>query len=91
MWSVSTKHLVPSTDLEEHVAILLDMLKADFRQSLPPDCYCDMFCLWRSATGHGGPSLSSATLSRLGAHGIVLDFDIYFEDGDIKVFIDDEL
>jgi len=77
IWAISTKDLLGSTDLESHVAALLDKLPTGFRDHLPPGSRCEIQCFWRSATGHGGPSLSSSLLARVAAAGIDLDFDFY--------------
>lgn len=91
MWLVKSEGCIASTDLEQHVTLLLDRLPENFSSILPPGSRCDMHCIWWSATGHGGPELSSATLARLGALSLTLDFDIYFEHGDIDVFVDFDL
>jgi hypothetical protein len=77
IWAISTKEMLGSTDLEEHVIALLAKLPLGFRNHVPPGSRCEIQCFWRSATGHGGPSLSSSLLARLGAAGIDLDFDFY--------------
>jgi hypothetical protein len=44
-------------------------------------CQIDIFCYWRSAEGHGGPMLSPESMTRLGALGLEVGFDIYFAAG----------
>lgn len=79
IWSISTKGLLQSTNLEAHIAVLLDRLPTDLRDHVPAGSRCEIACYWLSATGQGGPTLSSAVLARLGAAGIALDFDLYFD------------
>lgn len=77
IWAISTKGRLHSSDLQDHVEALLDMLMPDFMQHVPTGCRCEIQCTWFSATGHGGPSLPAHVLTRLGAFGIDLDFDFY--------------
>jgi hypothetical protein len=77
IWAVSTEGRVRSSALEDHILALLQDLPSEFRSFIPENCRCEIQCVWRSATGYGGPSLSARLLSRLGGHGIDLDFDFY--------------
>jgi hypothetical protein len=77
IWARSTEGSVDSTDLEDHLLALLDQLPANFGDVIPPGARCEILCVWRSATGYGGPSLSSKLLARIAAAGIDLDFDLY--------------
>lgn len=77
IWARDTEGSLDSTDLEDHVRALLDQLSPNFRDLVPPGARCEILCVWRSATGHGGPSLSSTVLARIAAAGIDLDFDFY--------------
>lgn len=77
LWSISTQGQVRSSDLEEHIAVLLRKLSPEFRSLIPAECRCEIQCVWRSATGHGGPTLSATLLGQLSALGITLDFDFY--------------
>ena len=79
LWSISTKTLVQSTDLERHITVLLDKLPADLRDHIPVGSRCEIACYWLSSTGQGGPTRSSSVLARLGEAGIALDFDLYFD------------
>lgn len=80
IWAYSTQGTVDSTDLADHVYALIEHLALDFRRRLPNDCRVDIQCVWRSATGHGGPILPAALLEAVGKRGIDLDFDIYFDE-----------
>jgi Domain of unknown function (DUF4279) len=77
IWAIDTEKTHDSLDLEKHIRFLLDQLPSNFRDVIPPSARCEILCVWRSATGHGGPSLSSSLLSRLAIAGIDLDFDFY--------------
>jgi hypothetical protein len=82
LWLLSSRDHLQSTDLRDHLTWLLDRLepvqeeiaallgraimRADFR------------CVWLSATGEGGPILSSALLGRLAVFG--LNFSVSFTD-----------
>lgn len=77
IWAWSTKDLIDSTDLEDHVSRVLEQLPPNFRSLVPSGARCEILCVWRSATGHGGPSLSSELLARLAHAGVDLDFDFY--------------
>jgi hypothetical protein len=48
------------------------------------DIRADFFCLWRSATGHGGPEISPATLGRIAALGASSGFDFYGPDDEAR-------
>ena len=80
IWAYSTQGAVGSSDLADHVQLLMKCLAPDFRNLLPDDCRVDIQCIWRSATGHGGPTLPAALLVAVGGRGIDLDFDIYFDE-----------
>lgn len=76
-WAISSEGRVDSDELEQHIVALLDLLPDFFQNSVPAGARCEMHCSWHSATGHGGPSISAQTLTRLGIMGIELDFDFY--------------
>jgi Domain of unknown function (DUF4279) len=80
VWSHTTQGVVDSTDLADHLQWLVERLKLDVRKLLPIDCRFEVQCVWRSATGHGGPTLPAPLLSELSARGLDLDFDIYFDE-----------
>jgi hypothetical protein len=83
-WNLSSEHQLDSTDLEQHIAWLLVQLEPVQSILAPlladPAVHCDVFCMWESATGHGGPVFSPLLLRRLGALGAELGLDIYFAD-----------
>lgn len=80
IWAYSTQGSMDSTDLADHIQALIERLPPDFRRRLPDDCRVDIQCVWRSATGHGGPILPAALLAAVGSRCIDLDFDIYFDE-----------
>ena len=80
IWAYSTQRTVDSTDLADHVHTLIERFSPDLRRGLPNECRVDIQCVWRSATGHGGPILPAALLEAVGSRGIDLDFDIYFDE-----------
>jgi hypothetical protein len=79
-WILETQGQVDSTDLEQHVAWLLDRLEVTgiVPTTLPGVSQADVFCYWVSATGNGGPEFSPQTLARLARLQLTLGFDIYF-------------
>lgn len=80
IWVHSTQGTLESTDLADHIHLLIERLSPDFRQKLPGDCRVEIQCVWRSATGYGGPILPAPLLEVVGIRGIDLDFDIYFDE-----------
>lgn len=80
IWTHSTQGFVDSTDLADHLAWLIERVPRDARAKLPCDCRFEIQCVWRSATGHGGPILSASLLEALSVRSLDLDFDIYFDE-----------
>jgi hypothetical protein len=79
-WFLSSEAHVRSRDLRRHLDWLLDAVEpaADALRELARTERADVFCLWQSASGHGGPTLSPTQLARLGALGLELGLDVYF-------------
>lgn len=77
IWSISSEGHVDSTNLEDHIEWLLDLMPDGLRSMLPPSTRCEISCFWISASGHGGPDISSMILSRLARFGFDLTFDFY--------------
>jgi hypothetical protein len=79
-WILQTKGNVQSTNLESHIEWILDRLEAaGIRIDILPGVKrADIFCYWRSATGHGGPQFSPEILERLAKSDLTLGLDIYF-------------
>lgn len=80
IWAYSTQGTVDSTDLSDHIRAIIECTAPNFRHRLPKDCRVDIQCVWRSATGHGGPALPAALLAAVACRDIDLDFDIYFDE-----------
>lgn len=81
---ISSKGYVVSTDLEEHLVHLLELLEP-LASNLDllrreGEFQFEFFCYWVSATGQGGPVLSWSTLARMAQLHIDLDFDIYMSE-----------
>lgn len=77
IWGLSTEGELSSTELEDHIRLLLDRLKSTFKDHIPAGARSEIHCVWRSATGHGGPVISSSTLARVSGANLDLDFDFY--------------
>lgn len=80
-WLITSEHRLDTTSIERHLRVLLDLLEPHKAAILAliedADLRADFFCLWRSATGHGGPEISPATLARIAALRASLGFDFY--------------
>ena len=79
-WILESQEQVHSTNLEDHVAWLLDRIEAAgvVPLTLPGVSRASIFCYWASATGNGGPSFSATVLGRLARMQFPLEFDLYF-------------
>lgn len=88
VWLLGSEGRVSSTSLERHLVYLLETIEpaslALDRLREERGLTADFFCYWLSATGHGGPELSSETFARIGALGAALGIDFYgpFRDSD---------
>jgi len=81
IWALESEPHLTSSVLEEHINLLLDMI------GRPPTAFYDYLeseglealirCYWMSATGQGGPVLSSRLLGRLAELHLGLDFHFY--------------
>lgn len=84
IWLLGTEEKLESTSLERHLIYLLDAIDPAARAldalRTQHGLRADFFCYWLSATGHGGPEVSPATLARIAALGI--DFYGPFKDSD---------
>jgi hypothetical protein len=82
---ITSKGHIDSTDLEDHLIDLLELLEpiAKGLEVLRNEegFEFEFFCYWESATGQGGPVVSSNTLGRMAQLHIDLDFDIYMSEG----------
>jgi len=81
-WILESRNTVESTCLEDHIEWLLDQLEAANAnpRELPGVSRVDIFCYWRSLTGHGGPEFSPQLLGRLARLNLPLGLDVYFVD-----------
>ena len=80
-WFLCTDGNVNSFDLEKHLEWLTSQLNqvASQLQELKNEGWrMDITCMWDSANGHGGPTLSPSTLNSLSNLGIEIWFDVYF-------------
>lgn len=80
IWAYSTQANIDSSNLADHVAFLVSLIPKGFKHLVPADCRAEIHCVWRSASGHGGPTLPALLLAELGGENIDLDFDLYFDD-----------
>lgn len=91
-WELSSRPVVKSDDLDDHLSWLLDQLEP-VADRLPPYVPCDatfdgrhpapgvvvarFFCYCASDAVGGGPRLSPRTLERIGRMNAALDLDVY--------------
>lgn len=80
-WFLSTKGMVESRDVSRHVDWLLGHI-LPLQSTLHdlqsrPDVRMDIFCYWRSAEGHGGPTLDASQMRALAELNIEIGFDCY--------------
>jgi hypothetical protein len=81
-WFLESAGQVDSRDSREHFDWLLNQLegKGPCLEAFSRRGYLvDICCRWDSAHGDGGPSFTPSQLSALGALGVELWFDIYFD------------
>lgn len=80
VWLIKSEHRLESTDLDEHLRLLLGDIEAasgDLAQLMRAQSLnADFFCFVR-VTEQGGPLLAAETLARIGRLGADLVFDIY--------------
>lgn len=87
-WFLESAGQVDSRDSREHFDWLLNQIdgKGSQLQELAKRGYLvDVCCRWDSAAGQGGPSFTPWQLSTLGALGVELWFDIYFDADERRV------
>lgn len=82
IWIISTAGILTSTNLEEHIALLLDTLepieKEFFSTVKEYNLKYDFFAYWESKFGHGGPEFSPRLLQRISSIGAELGIDFYY-------------
>jgi hypothetical protein len=80
-WFFTSEGKVESYDSAKHLFWLIDQVagKRDKLSALKAaGWWMDISCMWDSAYGHGGPTLSPKLLAALHELGIELWFDVYF-------------
>jgi hypothetical protein len=79
-WELSTQGSTNSTELEEHLVLLLSKIEpvSERIRLIRVPVRVEFHCFWMSGTGQGGPVLSAKTLGRISRLGADLDFDLYF-------------
>jgi hypothetical protein len=74
---------VDSLNSERHIEFIIEPLERN-RKTLEAlravGWKVDIFVLWVSRSGHGGPKLSPRTMAQLASLEIEVGFDIYFDD-----------
>lgn len=81
-WILSSDDQVDSRDIRRHLDWLLSQLvgnEAGLHQLTDAGWRGVVSCYWMSATGHGGPWITSPQMRALGELGLELQFDIYFD------------
>lgn len=86
VWLIRSEDAVNSTSLENHLLFLFAQLESvtkTIRKYILNSAYrVDFVCAWTSATGHGGPVLSSDCLERMARLCNEISFDYYGPDDD---------
>jgi hypothetical protein len=82
-WFLSSEGRLESRDLRRHLDWVLDQLAAgnnptqQVTSRIPGRVWADVSCLWISAVGHGGPTLSPKQMLRMARLGLECWFDVY--------------
>ena len=80
-WILSSEGQVGSKDLKRHVDWLLDKVepRADAltRLRMEEGADADVFCLWVSKSGNGGPDLGPRQMARLAGLQLTIGLDLY--------------
>lgn len=82
-WFLSSEGRVQSRDLRRHLDWVLDQLATgpnptqQVMARIPGRVWADISCLWVSAVGHGGPTLSPKQMQRMARLGLECWFDVY--------------
>lgn len=83
-WLLSSEQEVDSTDSEDHIRKIVDLLiarKAELDKLRGMGCEIDITNMW-TGNGQGGPSLDVPLLSKLYELRLPIWWDNYFEDED---------
>ncbi|MFO1379297.1 MAG: DUF4279 domain-containing protein [Chitinivorax sp.] len=84
-WFLSTKGHVESKDSRRHIDWLLNKIEPVTLQILELQkngARMDICCFWVSATGNGGPIISSKQMKRLLPLGLDVWWDVWFSASD---------
>lgn len=84
-WSLCTRRRLCSRDARRHIDHLLDQLAGKdsaVAQLRHQGWQGEITVFWVSKSGHGGPTLHPACMSRLGQLGLTLWFDVYFNESE---------
>ncbi len=78
-WFLCSDARVASLDAEKHIAWIIDQIgEVGVSCLLSRGWSIDISCMWDSACGHGGPTLSPSLMGRLAVLQIPIVFDVYF-------------
>jgi hypothetical protein len=81
-WFYSTKEQSDSRDTRRHIDAILSALDGKIqviKKLHNSGCKIDITSYWVSSTGQGGPCLMPEQMLKLGALGIPVWWDVYFE------------
>ena len=81
-WFLSSKGHVVSRDTRRHLDWLLDQIEPsldELRRLRTEGAHMDIMSYWVSASGEGGPAISSRQMERLAPFGIDCWWDVYFD------------
>jgi hypothetical protein len=84
-WFLSSKHLIDSKDVQDHLRglLLLMMPRVEqLHQLQDTGCRMDVSCYWLSAAGQGGPTLSPEIMGQLARLRLAIWFDCYYAGDD---------
>jgi hypothetical protein len=82
-WFLSSEQYVQSKDLREHIDWLLEKIKPLKKELIKlqniDGITLGIDCVWRSAVGHGGPTLWPEQMRSISDLDLECSFDIYFD------------
>ena len=79
VWDLESLGQVDSSDTEEHIQWLIDVLDDAHQVALqmPGVDEAEIWCSWTPKDGRGGPSFSPTILNDLSRHGLILTVDCH--------------
>lgn len=85
-WRFSSKDMVESPELGDHIAWLLNQVipNRSIHNMLAYGSTAFIACFWAGNGRGGGPVLPPALMRMLAEHGVELQFDFYVESDDAK-------